>query len=69
MLVLMKEMPNAMEGQTGLSRILGVRGSAVARMGDRCFVHPHGYVEGASGRGQEVVVTGGAYVSARDSGP
>ena len=32
---------------TGLSAVSGVGGGAAARMGDRCFVHPHGYVVGA----------------------
>ena len=50
-----EEMTDDVERLTGLSGILGVGGGAVARMGDRCFVHPHGYVNSASSPGPDVV--------------
>ena len=53
-------------GVLRISATQDVGRGAAAPVGDRCFVHPHGYVEGASGRDQEVVVMGGAYVSVRD---
>ena len=57
------------EELAGPAKVLGVGRGAAARMGDRCFVHPHGYVDGAYGRDLEVAEMEGAYVSVRRQDP